>query len=135
MNNLRVRLVTITILGIGLIWVSDAAVHAQDIPTPHEVHAYDQARFVPNDAWKCKVKDGCVICENVTTEPAIVEVKAMYKRADLNVRDMSPLPGNLETREHCVNPGQEVWACLNGYIIEPEPGSRPNTPGNPSTCP
>lgn len=100
------------------------------IETPHEIHEYQQVKYVPNSAWKCRVSDGCTICKNATSVPAIIEVKANYKRADWNIRTDTQ-----EVREHCVNPRQEVWACFSGYIVEPEPGTAPAIAGDPTSCP
>jgi hypothetical protein len=143
MKNLRVCLVTIAILGIGLVWVSASVVGAADtgkrsIPTPHEVHAFEQVLYIPNDAWSCHLELGCVVCKNTSDNPAIAEVTALYKRDDYNIR-VPPNPDRAVegVREHCVNPGQEIWACLSGYVIEPEPGLRPTPDGmrDPAGCP
>ena len=143
MRQRRFSLGAAIMLGTALLWVS--AVGADDkgkrkIDTPHEVHAFDQVLYIPNNAWKCHIELGCVVCKNISADPAIAEVKASYKRTDANLREdqYKARAANLEIREHCVNPGQEIWACYTGgYVIEPEPGVRPNPDGirDPAGCP
>lgn len=101
------------------------------IPTPHEVHEYQQIKYLDPEDWTCHMKMGCLVCKNETDAPLIAEVKANYKREIWFIRTDTQ-----EVREHCVNPEQEIWACLNtNMVIEPEPGKRPDSPSDASTCP
>lgn len=132
---------TSIVLGIGILALLTASVVSADgnrrakrIPTPHEVHEYQQVKFLDEPLWRCRLEggaDGCVACRNPTQGAFIVEVKSNYKRADWNIRTDTQ-----EVREHCVYPDQEFWACLStNMVIEPDPGTRPDVAGDPTSCP
>lgn len=97
-----------------------------EFTAPHEVHQYEQTKFYDESEWACEFADirgtvGCLKCRNprpVGGEALIVEVKAMYKREDLNVKDET----TNKPRKHCIFPGRgEFWTCFNtNLVIEPD---------------
>jgi hypothetical protein len=106
--------------------------------SPHEVHLYEQIKYINEPDWECRLQYGCVICKNPNPVggPALLcEVKSQYKRANWAI------PDTQSTREHCIMGQQEIWACLeSNLVIEPDTsflpnGDRPMMPGNVTTCP
>uniref|UniRef100_A0A7R9ZIZ3 Uncharacterized protein n=1 Tax=Pseudictyota dubia TaxID=2749911 RepID=A0A7R9ZIZ3_9STRA len=111
---------------------------AGNLPTPHELHQYEQIKFQEEPLWKCRFEMGCVICKNpnpIGGQALLVEIKSQYKRADWNV------PDDQSVREHCIMPQQEIAACTtSNIVIEPDTsflpnGDRPSVSGNYLTCP
>merc|ERR1719384_945567 len=95
-------------------------------PAPHEVHQYEQVKFNDEPEWDCKDADvagliGCIQCWNpreVGGDALVVQVKAMYKRENFNIRDETLDP----PRDHCIFPnGASFWTCFNSnLVIEPD---------------
>ena len=93
---------------------------------PHEVHQYEQTKFYEEPEWSCEYADirgivGCLKCENPRAKGGnalIVEVKAMYKRENLNMKDES----TNKPRKHCIFPGRGAfYTCFNSnLVIEPD---------------
>mmetsp|Transcript_22071 Transcript_22071/g.47998 ORF Transcript_22071/g.47998 Transcript_22071/m.47998 type:complete len:219 (+) Transcript_22071:366-1022(+) len=93
---------------------------------PHEVHQFEQVKFLEEPEWECEfdsVADivGCLKCRNpreIGGEALVVQVKAMYKRVNLNEKNEIANP----PREHCIFPGRGYfWTCFNSnLVIEPD---------------
>lgn len=97
---------------------------------PHEIHQYEQAKFYDEPEWECRWESigstdaggtaSCMACRNPRDEEGealIVEVKAIYKRADANIKDETVN----KPRKHCIFPGWEFWVCMdNNMVIEPD---------------
>ena len=121
MKNLRVRLVTTAMLGIGVVWVSAAAVRANDdevktFPTPHEVATFHEVEYPDAAAWSCAWQNGCLACKNSSGHVSLVVVAHIHK-----FPPVAPAPG--EEEFHCVYPDQKVLTCGTTVIV-PAPGTR-----------
>ena len=99
---------------------------AKKFTAPHEVHQFEQAKFYEEPEWSCEYADirgivGCLKCENPRAKGGnalIVEVKAMYKREYLNMKDET----TNKPRKHCIFPGRGAfYTCFNSnLVIEPD---------------
>ncbi|SJM89532.1 exported hypothetical protein [Crenothrix polyspora] len=124
------RLNIAAVMGIGLLSASTTA-FSGPIPTPYEIHEYQQIKYLSPEKWTCRVENGFAICKNKTNMPLIAVVKAQYKREDWNLRTDTK-----EVAEHCIKPGAEIWAGLTGnMVIEPAPELKPTVPGDAGSCP
>ena len=93
---------------------------------PHEVHQYEQVKYFDETEWECRQIEisnqiGCIECYNpgeVGAEGLVVEVKAMYKREDLRIKDESIN----KPRKHCIWPERgSFYTCFNSnLVIEPD---------------
>eukprot|EP00579_Thalassiosira_antarctica_P007438 CAMPEP_0201890710 /NCGR_PEP_ID=MMETSP0902-20130614/32802_1 /ASSEMBLY_ACC=CAM_ASM_000551 /TAXON_ID=420261 /ORGANISM="Thalassiosira antarctica, Strain CCMP982" /LENGTH=194 /DNA_ID=CAMNT_0048421647 /DNA_START=51 /DNA_END=632 /DNA_ORIENTATION=+ len=106
---------------------------------PHEIHQYEQTKFYDEPKWECRFAalgsthlrgsdsstatggTTCMACRNPGGKydnALIVEVKAMYKRANWNEKDEA----NNKPRKHCIFPGRgEFWTCFDSnLVIEPD---------------
>merc|ERR1739838_637906 len=98
----------------------------KSVAAPHEVHQFEQTKFYDEPEWDCRFDNiqeivGCLVCKNPREkgdDALIVEVKAMYKRADWNIKDETVNP----PRKHCLYPEHgEFWTCFNSnLVIEPD---------------
>ncbi len=96
------------------------------ITTPHEIHEYQQVKFVDENLWECFFDgvSGCMACENNlsqgpnsgNTGALIVDLRAQYKGPSWDANSG-------RNRTHCVYPGYTWYTCgLSGgvnMVIEP----------------
>jgi len=97
-----------------------------EFTAPHEVHQFEQVKYYDEPEWACNMDSvaghvGCIKCWNPRDEgedALIVEVKAMYKREELNIKDETVN----KPRKHCIFPGRGYfWTCFNSnLVIEPD---------------
>jgi hypothetical protein len=83
--------------------------------TPHEIHEYQQVKFVDEKLWKCYMEEstGCFACENTlaqgpnegNTGALIVDIRAQYKGASWDANN------NGRYRTHCIYPGYTWRTC------------------------
>jgi hypothetical protein len=117
------------------------------ITTPHEVHEYQQVKFLDESLWNCYYDgvSGCLACENNlsqgpnsgSTGALIVDVKAQYKGKSWDA-------DSGRQRTHCIYPGYTWYTCgVSGgvnMVIEPPTewldcfvnGDKPTNPAGPS---
>lgn len=96
---------------------------ANTFSAPHEVHQFEQVKFKDEAKWECEEDTiggvtGCMKCRNpgsLDDEALVVEVKAMYKRPNFNLKGDDPV------RQHCIFPKRGYfWTCFNSnLVIEP----------------